>query len=101
MVMAHMAMPRPDFPDRAKSRLALPSGARAEMAKGVLAITKHWKAMKRQTDRDERVSARQRDEYLKRQQPMVLSVKEAAYQVMATAYLEASAQGTLPAMLDR
>jgi hypothetical protein len=97
MVMAHMAMPRPDFTDRAKSRLALPSGARAEMAKGVLAITKHWKAMKRQTDRDERVSARQRDEYLKRQQPMVLSVKEAAYQVMATAYLDASAQGTLPA----
>ena len=33
----------------------------------------------------------------KRQQPTVLSVKETAYQVMAAAYLEASAQGTLPA----
>ena len=97
MVLAHVAMPRPDFTDRGKSRLTLPAEVRGEMAKGVLAITKHWKAMKRQTDRDERVSARQREEYLKRQQPTVLSVKEAAYQVMATAYLEASAQGTLPA----
>jgi branched-subunit amino acid aminotransferase/4-amino-4-deoxychorismate lyase len=97
MVLAHVAMPRPDFTDRAKSRLALPSSVRAEMAKSLLAITKHWKAMKRQTDRDERVSARQREEYLKRQQPTVLSVKDAAYQVMAQAYLEASAQGRLPA----
>lgn len=96
-VFAHIAMPRPDFTDRGKSQLALPSDVSTAMAKGVLAITKHWKAMKRQTERDERVSARQREEYLKGQQPTVLSVKEAAYQVMASAYLEASAQGTLPA----
>jgi hypothetical protein len=97
MVMAHIAMPRPDFTDRAKSRLALPSRVRAEMAKSLLAITKHWKAMKRQADRDERVSARQREEYLNRQRPTVLSVKDAAGQVMEQAYLEASAQGRLPA----
>jgi hypothetical protein len=97
MFFAHLAMPRPDFTDRGKSLLSLPSEVLGEMAKGSIAITKHWKTMKHQTDREERVSARQRDEYLKRQQPTVLSVKEAAYQVMAQAYLEASAQGTLPA----
>ena len=97
VALAHLAMPRPDFTDRGKSRLALPSGVQTEMAKGVLAITKHWKAMKHQADREERVSARQRAEYLKRQQPMVLNYIAAAAEVMVAAYLEASAQGTLPA----
>src|SRR5262245_31252892 len=97
VALAHLAMPRPDFTDRGKSLLALPAGVRAEMSQGVLAITKHWKSMKHQADREERVSARQREEYLKRQQSTVLSAKDAASQVMEQAYLEASAQGTLPA----
>jgi Topoisomerase 6 subunit A/Spo11, Toprim domain len=97
MVLAHLAMPRPNFTDRSKSRLALHAQVRAEMAKRAIAISKRWKAMKRQADRDERVSARQREEYLKRQRPVVLSVKAAASQVMEQAYLEASAQGRLPA----
>jgi DNA topoisomerase VI subunit B len=96
-ILAHVAMPRPDFTDRGKSRLALPSQVRSEMAKSVLALTKHWKAMKHQADRDERVSARQRAEYLKRQQPATLNYIAAAAHVMVAAYLEASAQGTLPA----
>jgi hypothetical protein len=89
--LAHLAMPRPDFMDRGKSLMALPDGVRAEMAKGVVAITKHWKTMKRQADRDDRVRQRQLDEYLKRQQPTEISIKEAAYQVMTEAYLVASA----------
>ena len=32
VALAHLAMPRPDFTDRGKSRLALPSGVQTEMA---------------------------------------------------------------------
>jgi DNA topoisomerase VI subunit B len=95
--LAHVVLPRPDFTDRGKSLLALPTAVRTEMAKGTVAMTKHWKTMKHQTDRDERVRIRQLQEYLKRQRPAVLSVKAASYQVMEAAYLLASANDTLPA----
>jgi DNA topoisomerase VI subunit B len=91
LFFAHLAMPRPDFTDRGKSVLGLPAGVRGPVAKRVIALTKHWTAMKRQGDRDERVATRQLEEYLKRQQPTVMKVKDAAYQVMREAYLEASA----------
>jgi DNA topoisomerase VI subunit B len=97
MFFVHVAMPRPHFSDRGKSLMALPPRVRSEIAKGMVFITKHWKTMKRQADKDDRVRARQLEEYLKRQRPTVLSVKAAAYQVMEQAYFEASAQGRLPA----
>jgi DNA topoisomerase VI subunit B len=91
LFFAHLAMPRPDFTDRGKSILSLPADVRGSMAQATMALTKHWKAMKRQGDRDDRVRRRQMEEYLKRQQPTVLSVKAAASRVMREAYLEASA----------
>jgi DNA topoisomerase VI subunit B len=97
VVLVHLVMPRPDFTDRGKSTLALPGAIHAALVKGIAMVTKHWKALKRRADKDDRVREREREHYLKAQQRQYLSIKEAAYRAMETAYLAASAQGTLPA----
>jgi DNA topoisomerase VI subunit B len=97
VVWVHLAMPRPDFTDRGKTALTLPEAVREALTKGVSAVTKHWKAMKRQANQEDRVRERALDHYLKQQQRQYLNVKQAAYQVMVEAYLKASDQGRLPA----
>jgi DNA topoisomerase VI subunit B len=90
VVLVHLAMPRPDFTDRGKSVLALPEAIREALGTGIPAVTKHWKAMKRQADQAERVREREREHYLKQQQRQYFNVKEAAYRVMADAYQQAA-----------
>jgi DNA topoisomerase VI subunit B len=97
VVFVHLAIPRVDFTDRGKSVVALPAAVRVALANGIAAVTKHWKGFQRQADREDRVRERQREHWLKQQRRQFLSIKEAAYQTMETAYLAASAQGTLPA----
>jgi DNA topoisomerase VI subunit B len=96
-VLVHLAMPRVDFTDRGKSAVALPVVVREALARGMAAVTKPWKALKKQSDREDRVRQRDIEHYLKQQQRQYLNVKQAVYQVMEAAYLEASAQGRLPA----
>lgn len=97
VLVVHLACPRLDFTDRGKSRLALPAEIEQALASAVQAVTKGWKAAKRQADRDDRVRQRDLDELRKDQKRRQWSVKEAAYQVMAEAYMKASANNTLPA----
>lgn len=96
-LVVHLACPRLAFTDRGKSRLALPAEIQEALTSAVQAVTKGWKAAKRQADRDDRVRQRDLDELRKDQKRRQWSVKEAAYQVMADAYLKASANNTLPA----
>jgi hypothetical protein len=97
VVFVHLVMPRPDFTDHGKSVLSLPTSIRAALATGIEAVTKHWKKLKRDADREDRVRAREVQHWLKMQRRQSLSVTAAAYQVMQAAYLKASAQGRLPA----
>jgi DNA topoisomerase VI subunit B len=90
VVFVHLAMPRVDFTDRGKSTVALPAAVRGALATGIQAVTKHWKKLKRQADRAERVRERDREHYLKQQQHQYLSIKEATYQVLPAAYAHAS-----------
>jgi hypothetical protein len=90
VVFVHLAMPRPDFTDRGKSTLTLPMAIHTALMKGIATVAKHWKALKKQTDRDDRVRERTLDHYRKQQQQQYLNIKEAAYHVMATAYAHAS-----------
>jgi Protein of unknown function C-terminus (DUF2399) len=90
VVLVHLAMPRVDFTDRGKSAVALPTAVREALAQGITAVTKHWKALKKQSDRADRVREREREHWLKQRQRQYLSIKEAAYQVMADAYAHAS-----------
>jgi hypothetical protein len=67
-----------------------PAAVRGALATGIQAVTTHWKKLKRQADREDRVRVQDREHYLKQQQRQYLSIKEAAYQVMPEAYAHAS-----------
>jgi DNA topoisomerase 6 subunit A-like protein len=60
-------------------------------------VTKKWTKLKRQADKNNKLNARQLEEYQESKKAHKLNVKEAAYQVMRQAYMRASANGTLPA----
>src|SRR5262245_25756964 len=97
VIVVHLAYPRPPFTDRGKSRMALPNEICAALEKCVGLVTKKWMKLKRQADKNNRLNERQLEEYQESKKQRTLSVKEAAYQVMARAYMQASAGGTLPA----
>ena len=63
-VFVHLALPRVEYTDRGKSVLAASAALSSTLAKGVLAVTKPWKALKRQADRDDRVRAREMEHAL-------------------------------------
>lgn len=97
VVVAHLACPRFDFVDRGKSRLRLPPQPESALAEAVTLVTKKWTTLKRQADREHRLHARQIEDAVKRSRRQRLNVKEAAWQVMRRAYLQASSGGRLPA----
>ena len=97
VLMVHLACPRLAFTDRGKSRLALPADIEQALTTAVQAVTKSWKTIKRQADQNDKVRERDLAELRKDQKRREWSVKEAAYQVMADAYLKASSAGALPA----
>jgi len=97
VLAVHLASPRLAFTDRGKSRLALPAAIEEALGSAVQTVTKSWKTAKRQADRDDRLSQKQLDELRKAQRRQSWSIKEAAYEVLPAAYLDASAGGTLPA----
>jgi hypothetical protein len=67
VVLVHLAMPRVEFTDRGKSAVALSEVVLGALARGLTAVTKHWKALKKQSDREERVRERTIEHYLKQQ----------------------------------
>lgn len=95
--VAHLTSPRLSFVDRGKSALQVTYEMREAFEKCVRAVTKEWKKLKRQADREDRISQRQRAEYMQRSKPKKITVKDAAYQAMRDAYLKASGGGKLPA----
>jgi hypothetical protein len=70
---------------------------RTAMADALASVTKWWKSLKRHVYREERVKQQDIERARKLQQEKELSIKEAAYQVMAAAYNLASDYGRLPA----
>jgi hypothetical protein len=97
VVAVHLACPRVAVLDRGKTTVALPTAITQALREGVQAVTKHWKALKRQADEADRVRVRDLEYWRKHQQRQYLNVKEAAWQVMAQAYRLASDEGRLPA----
>ena len=63
------------------------------LEESIMAVTAEWRKLKKSADRERRVSQRAIDEEQKRQKAKVISVKEAAWQVMEDAYLKASDGG--------
>jgi DNA topoisomerase VI subunit B len=96
-MLVHLALPRAEYTDRGKSRLAMPAGVRDALAACVRSAAKGWKEAKRQADRNGRVRELELERQRKANRPQVLSVRDAAFRVMEAAYLETSDNNQLPA----
>jgi DNA topoisomerase VI subunit B len=97
VVLLHLACPRLEYTDRAKSTLVLPAAIRHALHTAVATVTKSWKAFKRQADRDNRIRQETLTHWQKMRKRLQYSVKDASYQVMPQAYQIASGNGAYPA----
>ena len=97
VVLLHLACPRIEFTDRGKMKADLPSEITAALDTGLRSVTKQWTEAKKSADRQNRVQAQQLANLRRAHQARDLNIKDAAYAVMAQAYMKASANNTLPA----
>ncbi len=97
-LLVHVACPHLAVTDRAKSAVELPATIGMQALREALTrATKDWQRLKATADRHNRVRAKAIEEEARRQRRQQISIKEAAWQVMETAYLQASDNGRLPA----
>jgi DNA topoisomerase VI subunit B len=95
-VLVHLACPALTFMEHSKGSLALAPDVLEALAVALRFISKDWKKAKIAAGRKERVQQRELEKMRKvRHRPV--SIKEAAYEWMETAYLKASADNSLPA----
>jgi len=94
-LLVHLVCPRLDAMDRGKTQVTLPYAIETALGDAIKKVTKRWTALKAKIRRASRRQALDEDKARRRERP--ISVKEAAYQVMAAAYRKASSGGTLPA----
>jgi DNA topoisomerase VI subunit B len=96
-LVIHLICPRFDWTDRGKGTVQLPLEMEEALERCVRTATKKWTALKRQTDKNNRVSQRMMDHYRQQAKARQLTAKDASYMVMKESYLVASGGGTLPA----
>jgi len=92
VIALHLASPRLAFTDKAKTALALPPDVGLDLIGVVLKITGRWAKAMRAEERDASLEAR-RLERLSRSR--LVSLRDAAFEVMENAYLHASDNGKL------
>jgi hypothetical protein len=96
-LLVHLACPKLGYTDRGKARLALTPDVQEALRRCVRMVAKSWKKAKRQADRQDRLEESALHRQRKSRQPQALDIKDAAYRVMAEAYLETSSHGIYPA----
>lgn len=97
VVFVHLACPRLNYTERGKGAIQLPANILQDLDTVLNSITQGWQKAKRRADRNGRVREKQLSELTRQQQRSALSLKEAAYQVMEQAYMQASDNNSLPA----
>jgi hypothetical protein len=90
----HLACPRLMFTDKGKTKLDLPTAVKDHLVNAVESITKRWAKIVKAEERHASAEAR-REERLSRQR--IISIKDAAWEIMEEAYMAASDNDTLPA----
>jgi DNA topoisomerase VI subunit B len=93
----HIACPRFRFLDRGKGSVSLTGAAADAVARAVSKVIKPWSAIKKQEDREHRQAAARLREYYEAVKPRRVTIKEAAFEEIPTAYAKASGEGRLPA----
>lgn len=94
MIALHFACARPQFTDRGKSALVLDRTTADAVINLVTHVTAAWKKQRKAEMRDRSRALNRRDSLA---QARKVSIKDAAWRVMRSAYLKASASGKLPA----
>ncbi len=97
ILLVHVACPSISFTDRGKTQAVLPDEVSERLVQLVKQVTKGFTAAKRQSDRNDKMSAFAEEELRKANQRKFISTKAAAWQVMEQAYLKASSGKKLPA----
>jgi DNA topoisomerase VI subunit B len=95
-LVLHLICPRFSFLDRGKGSVHLPRSFAQAVAKAILDTTKEWANIKKKEERDRRQAERLKERMARGREERV-SVKDAAYAVMAEAYQKASGNGHYPA----
>jgi hypothetical protein len=91
----HVASPKLTFLDRGKSAVALPYDVNKAIAAAVRAVTDQWAKQRKAEERNAQARLRRDDALRASAKPM--SIRDAAFGVMARAYAAASDNGKLPA----
>lgn len=93
----HIHCPEFKFRDKGKQQMIIPSKMEVAISEVISKVCKKWKKKTGQLKRNEAVSQRQLENYIKSQKPKKTSIKKLAYEVMERAYMKASNDGQLPA----
>ncbi len=93
----HIACPRIEFKDRAKSSVELPPEIRDALAKCIASTGKGWKQIKRNSDREGRARQQDVDDLRREQKRKELTITEAANLSLQKAYEKASGDGNYAA----
>ncbi len=89
----HVACPRLEFTDRAKTQITLPAEIRDALVESIAYVGKEWKSAKNSADRRNRVSQRAIEEMQRQKRSREYNIKEAAAEIMSKAYAQASGGG--------
>jgi hypothetical protein len=94
-LIIHVAYPRVSYMDRGKSAITLPYGITNKIAEALTTVTKAWTKQRKAEERHASAERNRLDKLTRRQK---VTIKQAAHEIMETAYLKASGgKGALPA----
>jgi DNA topoisomerase VI subunit B len=94
ILVIHIACPRVEYTDRGKSAVVLSVMKSEAVIGAITGVTKKWTKQRKREER-ERSAVMNRHHAMTRYR--MVSIREAAWQVMQAAFLQASANNTLPA----
>ena len=95
VVILHLAQARVEYQDRGKSAVVLDRAIRVAIVTALETVTGKWAKQRKAEERDHSRRLRRREQLIDK--PVQISIKDAAWEVMRTAYLKASDNGQLPA----
>jgi hypothetical protein len=92
--LIHMGSPRVEYRDRGKSSVIGDESANKSIVDLVRKVSKKWTKQRKAEERERSARANRYDRLVRSQR---VTIKDVAYSYMETAYMAASANGTLPA----
>jgi hypothetical protein len=93
-LIIHVAYPRVSYMDRGKSAVTLPLAITNKVREALTAVTKAWTKQRKAEERHASAERNRTDQLTRRRK---VTIKEAAHEIMESAYLKARGRPGLPA----